>query len=95
MCQNFGGDPVTQLNFKTLKKNYLRCFTGTVHHSTGFAAVAKRCTQAAGVWKIDAGIKWPYQPKHSPSCQNRHTQRWNLIDVLRQRNVCHKNSEFM
>ena len=43
----------------------------TVQHSrdvaTGFEAVAMRHVQAAGVWKTDAGIKWPYQPKHSPS----------------------------
>ena len=42
----FGGDPVTQLNFKNVKKKSLRCFTGTAHHSrdaaTGFAAVATR-----------------------------------------------------
>ena len=42
---NFGGDPVTQLNFKNVNK-YLRYFTGTAHHSrdaaTGFAAVATR-----------------------------------------------------
>ena len=39
---NFGGHPVTQFNFKNVKKNY--GFTGTAHHSrdstTGFAAVA-------------------------------------------------------
>ena len=62
---------MTKLNFKNASKNYLRCFTGTAHHShdaaTGFAAVATRRAQAAGVWKTDAGIKWRYQPKHSPS----------------------------
>ena len=40
---NFGGDPVTQLNFKNVNKN-VTLFTGTAHHSrdavTGFAAVA-------------------------------------------------------
>ena len=63
---HFRDDAVTQLNEKKL-----RCFTGTAHHSrdaaTGFAAVATRCAQAAGVWKTVASIKWPYQPKHSPS----------------------------
>ena len=57
----------------------LRCFTGMTHHSrdaaTGFAAVT-RCAQAAGVWKTDAGIKWPYQPKHSP------IKRWSIYLYL-------------
>ena len=57
---NVGGDPVTQLNLIKLKQ-YLRCFTGTAHHSrdaaTGFADIATRRAQAAGVWKTDAGIK--------------------------------------
>ena len=68
---NFGGDPVTQLNLKTLKFfNYAVlqarrtiAMTSMVHHSrdavTGFAAVATRRAQAAGVWKTNAGIKWP------------------------------------
>ena len=66
---NFVGDPVTQLNLKNVNFFYLSCFTGTARHSrdaaTGFADVATRRAQAAGVWKTDAGIKWPYQPKHS------------------------------
>ena len=65
---NFDGDPVTQLHLK--KSNYLRYLMGTAHYSrdaaTGFPAVAMRRAQAAGVWKTDAGIKWPYQPMHSP-----------------------------
>ena len=51
---NLGGDPVTQLNLKTVKK-ILRCFTGTTHHSrdaaTGLAAVATR--SRAGCWNME------------------------------------------
>ena len=51
---NFGGDPVTQLHLKNVLNNYLRCFTGTTHHShdaaTGFAAVATR--SRAGCWSM-------------------------------------------
>ena len=43
---NFGGDPVTQLNFKNVLKYYLRCFTDMALHSrnavTVSAAVATR-----------------------------------------------------
>ena len=52
---NFGGDSVTELNLKKVKKMYLCCFTGTAHDSrdavTGFAAVARRRAQTAAIGK--------------------------------------------
>ena len=33
----------------------------------GLRLLLRDHAQAAGVRKTDAGIKWPYQPKHSPS----------------------------
>ena len=81
---NFGGDPVTQLKKLERLKKCLRCFTGTVHHThdaaTGFAAVLLRdLAQAAGVWKIEAGIKWPYQHKHSHSYIMHHCKCNKLV----------------
>ena len=71
---HFGGDTLTRLN-------YLRCFTDMALHSrdavTPSAAVAPR--SRADVSSREARrrkyiinvlyntIKWPYQPKHSPS----------------------------
>ena len=66
---NFGGDPVTQLNFKKrLKKVYavLRALrTIAVTRPLVLRLLLRDHAQAVGVWMTDA-IKWPYQPKHSP-----------------------------
>ena len=37
---NFGGDPVTQLNLKTVLWYYLRCFTDTALHSRDAVTVS-------------------------------------------------------
>ena len=68
---NFGGDSVTQLNFKTFIKiiyAVLRAWrTIAVTRPLVLQLLLRDHPLAAGVWKTDAGIKWPYQPKHSPS----------------------------
>ena len=71
---NFGGDPVTQLNFLMFKIFFTLFYGHTAHHSgdaaTGFAAIATR--SRADCWSMEDRrrkylINWPYQPKHSPS----------------------------
>ena len=70
MCQIL---VVTQLNFKNVLEYYLHCFTDMALHSRDAVTVSARLlrdhTQTAAVWKTiaDNTIKWPYQPKHSPS----------------------------
>ena len=85
---NFGGDPVAQLNLKNVLI-FLRCFTGTAHHShdaaTGFAAAAMR--PHAGCWSMEdrrrkSLINWPYQPKHSPSCYQHECCYSNLCFIV-------------
>ena len=55
MCPNFGGDPVLRAR-RTI----------AVTRPLILRLLLRDHAQAAGVWKTDA-VKWPYQPKHSPS----------------------------
>ena len=70
---NFGGDPVTQLNFKNLYSiiyAVLRTWHSiAVMQSQFLRRLLRDHAQTAAVWKTiaDNTIKWPYQPKHSPS----------------------------
>ena len=74
---NFGGDPVTQFNLKKRFKNLIRVRLHSRDAITVFAAVATRtradcssmedCRCKSLYHQINNTIKWPYQPKHSPS----------------------------
>ena len=59
---NFGGVPVTQF-YAVLRARR----TIAVTRPLVLRLLLRDHAQAAGVWQTDAGIKWSYQPKHSPS----------------------------
>ena len=71
---HFGGDPVTQLNFKKRLKNLICHFVFRNMRSAGYHEKmigrkyfgAEQLTQLI-CFVLYNTIKWPYQPKHSPS----------------------------
>ena len=71
----FGGDPVTQLNFKKRFNNLICNFVFQSKRSAGYHENMIGRTYFGGdqVTQINLvlynTIKWPYQPKHSPSFQ--------------------------
>ena len=70
---NFGGDPVTQLHFKKRFKNLICRFVFQNMRSAGYHENMIGRTYVGGdqVTQLNLvlynTIKWPYQPKHSPS----------------------------
>ena len=60
---NFGGDAVTQLNFKNVLENVYAVLraqrTIAVTRPLVLRLLLRDHAQAAGVWKAEA-IKWPY-----------------------------------
>ena len=64
---NFSGDPVTQLIFLNILLYYLRCFTDMALHSRDTVTVSAAVAFYFMLAIRYNTIKWPYQPKHSPS----------------------------
>ena len=70
---NFGGDPVTQLNYKKTLTFFYAVLqlrrTIAVMRPLVLRLLLRDHAQTAAVWKTiaDNTIKRPYQPKHSPS----------------------------